>query len=64
MIENNLSPKSESDTTPGAPSPVMQSETVLTPKAEAKAANKLPRREQLDKFKQELAAKDSGNQPA
>jgi hypothetical protein len=64
MIENNLSSQSEPDKNPGAPSPVMKSDTVLTPKAEARAANKLPRREQLGKFEQELEAKDSGNQPS
>jgi hypothetical protein len=36
----------------------------LTPKAEAKIANKLPGAEQLDKFETDLEAHDSGNQPA
>lgn len=45
-------------------SPVRMSEAELTPKAEAKAANKLPRAEQLDRFEADLEAHDSGNQPA
>jgi hypothetical protein len=44
--------------------PVMQSVRELTPKAEAKMANKLPRAEQMKKFKKSLEAHDSGNQPA
>lgn len=36
----------------------------LTPKAEAKAANKLPKAEQLNKFEKDLEVHDSGNQPA
>jgi len=48
----------------GAAIPARTSDAVLTPKAEAKAANKLPRREQLNRFEQDLEAKDSGNQPA
>ncbi len=35
-----------------------------TPKAQAKAANKLPRAEQMSNFKKHLEAKDSGNRPA
>jgi hypothetical protein len=42
----------------------MESDPELTPKAEAKAANKLPRSEQLNKFEKSLEAHDSGNQPA
>ena len=44
--------------------PVMETDAKLTPKAEAKAANKLPRAEQLKKFEQSLEAHDGGNQPA
>jgi len=47
-----------------AENPVRVSDVELTPKAEAKAANKLPRAEQLAKFEQDLEAHDSGNQPA
>ena len=51
---------------PEAPSqnPVMETGAKLTPKAEAKAANNLPRAEQLKKFEQSLEAHDGGNQPA
>ena len=44
--------------------PVRESDPELTPKAEAKSANKLPRAEQLKKFEKDLEAHDSGNQPA
>ena len=44
--------------------PVMVTDAELRPKAEAKAANKLPRAEQLNKFEQHLEAHDGGNQPA
>ena len=44
--------------------PVMDTGAKLTPKAEAKAANKLPHAEQLKKFEQSLEAHDGGNQPA
>jgi hypothetical protein len=44
--------------------PVREPDIELTPKAKAKAANKLPRAEQLEKFEQHLEAHDSGNQPA
>ena len=64
MIENNHSTKSESGSNPGSRSPVREADALPTPKAEAKVANKLPRREQLNKFEQDLAAHDSGNQPA
>ena len=52
----------EKDVVPATP--VMEHDAKLTPKAEAKAANKLPRAEQLNKFEQSLEAHDSGNQPA
>ena len=48
----------------GAASAGRVADPALTPKAEAKAANKLPRREQLNRFEQDLEATDSGNQPA
>jgi hypothetical protein len=44
--------------------PVRETDAEPTPKAEAKAANKLPRAEQLKKFEKDLEAHDSGNQPA
>lgn len=44
--------------------PVRETDAELTPKAEAKVANKLPRAEQLNKFEADLEAHDSGNQPA
>jgi len=47
-----------------ADTPVRQADVELTPKAEAKVANKLPRSEQLNKFEKDLEAHDPGNQPA
>ena len=47
-----------------AETPVRESDAELTPKAEAKVANKLPKAEQLNKFEKDLEAHDSGNQPA
>ena len=44
--------------------PIREADAELTPKAEAKAANKLPKVEQLNKFEMDLEAHDSGNQPA
>jgi hypothetical protein len=44
--------------------PVREADVELTPKAEAKAANRLPPAEQMKKFEQDLEAHDSGNQPA
>lgn len=44
--------------------PVMETGAKMTPQAEAKAANELPRGEQLKKFEQSLEAHDGGNQPA
>jgi len=44
--------------------PVRQADVELTPKAEAKVANRLPRSEQLNKFEKDLEAHDPGNQPA
>jgi len=44
--------------------PVRETDAELTPKAEAKVANKLSRAEQLNKFETDLEAHDGGNQPA
>jgi hypothetical protein len=44
--------------------PVREADVELTPRAEAKAANRLPRADQMKKFEQDLEAQDSGNQPA
>jgi len=49
---------------PTPTSPAMKNEAELTPKAEAKAANKLPKAEQLNKFEKDLEEHDSGNRPA
>jgi hypothetical protein len=47
-----------------ASNPVREADVELTPRAEAKAANRLPRADQMKKFEQDLEAHDSGNQPA
>jgi hypothetical protein len=47
-----------------AATPVKELDVPLTPKAQAKEANKLPRAEQMKKFEQSLEAHDPGNQPA
>ena len=44
--------------------PVREVDAALTPKAEAKAANKLPKAEQLEHFEDDLEEHDPGNQPA
>lgn len=44
--------------------PIRETVPEPTPKAQAKAANKLPRAEQMNNFKKDLQAKDSGNRPA
>jgi D-aminopeptidase len=44
--------------------PVREADVELTPKAEAKVANRLPKAEQLNKFEVDLEAHDGGNQPA
>ena len=64
MNGKNNSTKSEPDKTQIPEIPVRVADAELTPKAEAKAANKLPRAEQLDKFEKDLEAHDGGNQPA
>ena len=64
MNEGNPNTKSEPDKAMASDLPVMETDAKLTPKAEAKSANKLPRAEQLKKFEASLEAHDSGNQPA
>jgi hypothetical protein len=64
MNETNYITKPEPDKGVALATPVMEPDAELTPKAEAKAANKLPRADQLKKFKKDLEAHDSGNQPA
>lgn len=64
MNENPQSTKSEPNESMTATPPVREPDFELTPKAKAKAANKLPHTEQLEKFEQHLEAHDSGNQPA
>ena len=64
MKEKNDITKSETDKGVVAETPVMEADKELTPKAEAKAANKLPKAEQLNKFEKDLEVHDSGNQPA
>ena len=44
--------------------PVREPDVEPTPKAEAKASNKLSRAEQMKKFEKDLEAHDPGNQPA
>jgi len=56
--------KPEPDQVVVADTPVREADVELTPKAEAKVANKLPRSEQLNKFETDLEAHDPGNQPA
>ena len=48
----------------GAATPVMEADAELTPRAEAKAANQLPKAEQLNGFEKDLEEHDPGNQPA
>jgi hypothetical protein len=64
MNEWNPITKSQPHKTKVSDLPVREIDAELTPKAEAKSANKLPRAEQLDKFEEDLEAHDSGNQPA
>jgi hypothetical protein len=64
MKEKNHITTSEPDKSMVSESPVREPDIELTPKAEAKAANKLPRAEQLNKFEKDLEVHDSGNQPA
>ena len=48
----------------GPATPVREPDAVLSPRAEAKLANQLTTGEQLNKFRKDLEAHDSGNQPA
>ena len=64
MKPKNYRTRSEQGQSVISENPVRETDVELTPKAEAKAANKLPRVEQLNKFEQDLEAHDSGNQPA
>ena len=49
---------------PDKETPVMEHDEELTPKEEAKEANKLPRKKQLAHFEEVLEEKDPGNQPS
>lgn len=64
MKKKNYSKKPEPGKSTVPETPVREPDAELTPKAEAKAANKLPRAEQLNTFEKDLEAHDSGNQPA
>lgn len=64
MNVENPSAKSGPEKSVVAENTVRVADAELTPKAEAKVANKLPRAEQLNKFEKDLEAHDSGNQPA
>lgn len=44
--------------------PAREADVVMTPNAEAKAANKLPKAEQMEHFEEDLEEHDPGNQPA
>lgn len=64
MNETPSITKSAQDETVAETTPVREPDIKPTPKAQAKAANKLPKAEQLAKFEQHLEAHDPGNQPA
>ena len=64
MNGKNINIKSGPDHGEVSEDQVRVADADLTPKAEAKAANKLPRAEQLNQFEKDLEAHDSGNQPA
>ena len=64
MNSNLILPISKTHQAVNSDLPVRETDAELTPKAAAKAANKLPVTEQLKKFETDLEAKDSGNQPA
>lgn len=64
MNERSCIPKPEPEPALVSDLPVMETDAKLTPRAEAKSANKLPGTEQLNKFEKHLEAHDSGNQPA
>jgi hypothetical protein len=64
MKETTIITKPEKDKGIPPGTPILEVEPVLTPKAEAKAANKLPKVEQLEHFEEDLEEHDPGNQPA
>ena len=64
MKDKNPITRSAPDKALPSATPVRETDVELTPKAEAKMANKLPKAEQLNKFEKDLEAHDSGNQPA
>ena len=57
-------PKPEPRKTSAPAHLIREIDAKMTPKAEAKSANKLPPTEQMNKFEKYLEAHDSGNQPA
>lgn len=54
----------ESEPNKQTDTPVRVPDVKLTPEAEAKAANKLSKAEQMKKFEQSLEVHDPGNQPS
>ena len=64
MNEKPQTEKSGSGESVAETPPVREPDIELTSKAKAKAANKLPRAEQLEKYEQYLEVHDPGNQPA
>jgi hypothetical protein len=64
MNEKSQTPKTDPEKPVEETTPVREPDIELSPKAKAKAANKLPRKEQLEKFEQYLEVHDPGNQPA
>ena len=62
--ENPQNAKPAPDESVAETPPVRVPDIQPTPKAQAKAANKLPKAEQLEKFEQYLEVHDPGNQPA
>lgn len=64
MIATNDLTKSEQNKAMVSGNPVREVDVEMTPQAEGKAANKLPKAEQFKHFKDDLAVHDSGNRPA
>jgi len=64
MNENPQTAKSKIEESTAEAPPVREPDIELTPRAKAKAANKLPRAEQLEKFEQYLEVHVTGNQGA
>jgi hypothetical protein len=64
IIEKHSIAKSDPHKAVASNLPVREVDAELSPRAEAKSANKLPRSEQMKKFETDLEAHDSGNQPA